>query len=108
MDLMKEEIISIVKIKNPTTNRITYQLPTEKKNKMHDDRNYVFVMCCWELKNIRDNEEYGDGTALDYSNMFNKDKKVEVERDPWLKAVSSVKMGNKTRSPFSGKSPFTK
>jgi len=109
MDLMKEEIISIVKIKNPTTNRITYQLPTEKKNKMHDDRNYVFVMCCWELKNIRDNEEYGDGTALDYSNMFNKDKKkVEAESDPWLKAVSHVKIGNKTRSPFSGKSPFTK
>ena len=73
---------------------------------MHDDRNYVFVMCCWELKNIRDNEEYGDGVALDYSIMFNKDNNNKVTQDPWLKTVSSVKTKNRPKSPFSGKSPF--
>lgn len=45
MDLMKEEIASIVRIKNPTGN-ITFQLPPEKRGKMHDDRCYVFVLAC--------------------------------------------------------------
>jgi len=105
MDLMKEEAISMVRIKNPQSGRITYQLPPEKRSKMHDDRNYVFVMCCWEIKNIRDNEEYGDGVGLDYSVMFNKESEKKTQ-DPWLKTVTSVKTKNRPKSPFSGKSPF--
>ena len=109
MDLMKEEVISMVRTKTPTSGRITYQLPPEKRNKMHDDRNYVFVMCCWEVKNIRDNEEYGDGVALDYSIMFDKDKqKQNNSNSSWLAGMGNVQIGNKQRSPFTGKNPFRK
>ena len=106
MDLMKEEIISMVRIKNPTTGRITYQLPPEKRNKMHDDRNYCFVLCCWEIKNIRDNEEYGDGVALDYGIMFDQSKQKERSEDKWLQGFGQSNVGNKIRSPFRGKNPF--
>lgn len=106
MDLMKEEVISMVRIKNPTTGRITYQLPPEKRNKMHDDRNYCFVMCCWEIKNIRDNEEYGDGVALDYGIMFDQSKQKERSEDRWLQGFGQSNVGNKIRSPFKGKNPF--
>lgn len=106
MDLMKEEIISIVKIKNPT-GRITYQLPPEKRGKMHDDRNYVFVMCCWEIKNLRDNEEYGDGVALDYSVMFDDSKNKTTSSDNgWLQGFGKTQIKHKNQSPFGGKNPF--
>ena len=45
MDLMKEEIASMVRIKSPKGG-VTYQLPVEKRGKMHDDRAYAFVMAC--------------------------------------------------------------
>lgn len=109
MDLMKEEVISMVKIKNPATGRITYQLPPDKRNKMHDDRNYVFVMCCWEVKNIRDTDEYGDGVALDYTSVLNADAKKKALKDnEWLKIVGASRNNKKTLGPFSGKSPFIK
>lgn len=109
MDLMKEEVISMVRIKNPASGRITYQLPPEKRNKMHDDRNYVFVMCCWEIKNLRDNETYGDGVALDYSVMFSKEQnRIDNESSAWLKGISGIKGNGKKSSPFTGKSPFNK
>ena len=109
MDLMKEEIISMVRIKTPATGRITYQLPPEKRNKMHDDRNYVFVMCCWEIKNMRDNDEYGDGIALDYSVMFDTEKKKENQKNNnWLNVANASKNSKRPQSPFSGKSPFVK
>ena len=107
MDLMKEEIISIVKIKTPATGRITYKLPPEKQNKMHDDRNYVFVMCCWEIKNLRDNDEYGDGVALDYSVMFDNSKnKTNNNNDGWLQSFGKTQIKNKNQSPFGGINPF--
>lgn len=109
MDLMKEEIISMVRIKTPATGRITYQLPPEKRNKMHDDRNYVFVMCCWEIKNMRDNDEYGDGIALDYSVMFDTEKKKENQKNnSWLNVANAGRNTRKPQSPFFGKSPFVK
>lgn len=46
MDLMKEEIASMVRCKT-VKGFITYQLPVEKRNKMHDDRAYVFMMAAW-------------------------------------------------------------
>lgn len=110
MDLMKEEIAAMVRIKPATGGNITYQLPPEKRGKMHDDRNYVFVMCCLEIRNLREDEEYGNGTALDYSN-FNSGigsgtSQVHINDDPWLKGFSKGTGTNKVRSPFQGNSPF--
>lgn len=112
MDLMKEEIISMVRIKSPTTGRITYQLPPDKAKKMHDDRNYVFIMCCYEIRRLRDDETYGDGVALDYSGFGSglgegQKNKSAVEDDPWLQGISST--GSKSKkvvSPWTGQSPF--
>ena len=111
LDLMKEEIISMVRTKTPTGG-ITYQLPPEKRGKIKDDRNYTFVLACWELKNMREDEEFGDGKALDYSNMFTKDKeeKRETREDaPWMQSFGHVTTPiERKRSPFQGKSPFMK
>ena len=106
MDLMKEEVISMVKIKTPGSHRITYQLPPEKRNKMHDDRNYCFVMCCWELNNIRDEEEYGDGVALDHTVVYDKTKQKAVVESGWLQSFGRTTIKDKNRSPFTGKNPF--
>lgn len=103
MDLMKEEIVAMVRVKTSVGN-VTYQLPPEKRGKMHDDRNYVFVLACWEIRNLREEEEYGDGVGLDYSKMFTK-KPSPNDNDPWLSAMG-VKGTNKRVSPFQGKSPF--
>jgi len=43
MDLMKEEMVAIVRSRTPKGG-VTYGLPPEKKRKMNDDRNYVAVM----------------------------------------------------------------
>ena len=50
MDRMKEEMVSMVRIKT-TAGNITYQLPPEKRGRMPDDRNYVAVMACWYIRN---------------------------------------------------------
>lgn len=109
LDLMKEEIIAMVRTKTPTGG-ITYQLPPEKKYALHDDRNYVFVLCCWELQNMREDEEFGDGQALDYSHMFDKPKERDSAEDvPWMQSFGPTKtISNKKVSPFQGKSPFTR
>lgn len=46
MDLMKEEISCFVKSKS-ANGTITYGLPPEKRNRMHDDRAYVMALACW-------------------------------------------------------------
>lgn len=43
MDLMKEEIVAMVRTRTINGN-VTFQLPVEKRSKMHDDRAYVFFM----------------------------------------------------------------
>lgn len=108
MDLMKEEVISMVRIKSAGTGNITYQLPPEKRSKMHDDRNYVFVLACWQIRNLREDETFGDGVQLDYNCFFNKNTKTDAN-DPWTKAVRGIKTStNKKSSPFQGRSPFSK
>lgn len=109
LDLMKEEILSMVRIKSAGTGNITYQLPPEKRNKMHDDRAYVFVLCCWWIRHMREDEEYGDGVTLDYSHIF--DNKIPRQNNsadtPWLTWLSSSSgKKQKSRSPFQGDSPF--
>ena len=105
MDLMKEEILAMVRSKNPNGN-ITYQLPPEKRGKMHDDRSYTLVLACWWLYQLRTNETLGETVALDYTSFFDpKQKSVhKEENDPWLSRIKGRQ--NKISSPFQGKSPF--
>lgn len=58
IDLAKEEVVNIHKIKS-STGRITYQLPPEKKNKMHDDRAFCLSMLCWFLQQLRRDDVIG-------------------------------------------------
>ena len=75
---------------------------------MHDDRNYVFVLACWQIRNLREDETFGDGVQLDYNCFFNKNTKTDAN-DPWTKAVRGIKTStNKKSSPFQGRSPFSK
>jgi len=37
---------------------------------MHDDRAYVFVLACWEIRNLREQDEFGDGVELNYGDFF--------------------------------------
>lgn len=108
MDLMKEEICAMVKVKTAGSNNITYKLPPEKANKMHDDRNYCFVLCCWEVNNRREESEYGDGVELDYSAMFTNNPNLghNSANDGWGKMMSSSRRAHTNGSPFQGSSPF--
>ena len=112
MDLMKEEIVAMVRCKTPATGNITYQLPPEKRGKMHDDRNYCFVLCCWQLRNLREEEEYGDGAAVDYSVMWGRGRSQgeamhRSADDPWFNILGASGGGSKRgKSPFQGGSPF--
>ena len=58
IDLAKEEIVSIHKTRN-NIGRISYGLPPEKKNKMHDDRVFCIAMLCWHLHQLRRNDVIG-------------------------------------------------
>lgn len=108
MDLMKEEVASMVRIKSPNGG-VTYQLPVEKRNKMHDDRAYVFYLAVWWLYQIRTDEILGEQTSIDYSVFFSDKPKITSENEPWLSGLhhSSQTPAKKT-SPFKGKSPFSK
>lgn len=51
IDIAKEELISNRRMGNDANYR--YDLPPDKKSKIHDDRAYTFVMLAWHLKNLR-------------------------------------------------------
>ncbi|WP_206459436.1 hypothetical protein [Anaerovorax sp. IOR16] len=53
IDLMKNEITSIHRFKNPEGTSVSYALSKEKENKMHDDRFYVAIMLAHRLHEIR-------------------------------------------------------
>lgn len=69
IDLMKEEAVSIVRAKTAAGN-ITYGLPPEKKNKMHDDRVYVLAMFCWWVKQLQIDETLGESPEVDYKKTY--------------------------------------
>lgn len=53
IDLMKNEITSMQKTTNPENTSVTYALPPDRANKMHDDRAYTLVLlahCLYELR----------------------------------------------------------
>lgn len=56
IDLMKVEISSIYKFKNPEGTSVRYALPKEKENRMHDDRFYAILLCAHRLYELRRSE----------------------------------------------------
>ena len=109
MDLMKEEIASVVRSKS-VKGVITYGLPPEKRNKMHDDRAYVFAMSCWQLSQLRSDDIFGEGVSLDYSKMVKGyGKGAETDSEGRVNKTSVLlKPSRVQKSPFQGKSPFLK
>lgn len=111
MDLMKEEMISMVRIKSPSGN-ITYQLPPEKKRKMNDDRNYTAVMSCWYVRKLRDEEDFGDVSGITTERWMNATKgdTTPAADAAWTSMLSGSGgiQSNPHRkvSPFQGSSPF--
>lgn len=53
IDLMKQELTSIVKTTNPENTSVRYALPKEKENRMHDDRFFVAILLAHRLYELR-------------------------------------------------------
>jgi len=51
IELMKNEIVTMCKYS--TNGNITYNYPPELRNKMHDDRAFVYGLLCWFLAKLR-------------------------------------------------------
>ena len=49
IDIMKTEMTSIHKFENAERTNVTYKLPKEKENKMHDDRFYTLLLLAHHL-----------------------------------------------------------
>jgi len=120
IDLMKEEAVSIVRSKTPAGN-ITYGLPPEKKNKMHDDRVYVLAMFCWWVKQLQIDETLGDGPVIDYQKSYldgmakMAQSRKEVAKQPsssdsaWGAFLTGGRAQRSNPNPFAGaKSPFVR
>lgn len=105
LDLMKEEMMAIVRIKSPTGG-ITYALPPEKRNRMHDDRVYVSVLSCWYIKQLRESEVLGEDKEINYNGFFDTSKKnvSNKDEDRWLGVAGGPR--KRSLSPFTGSSPF--
>lgn len=118
IDLMKEEAVSVVRSKTPSGN-ITYGLPPEKKNKMHDDRVYVLAMFCWWVKQLQIDETLGDGPVIDYQKTYlagmanmSQAKKDQPQRvsgydSQWGALLTGRRSSRANPNPFAcNKSPF--
>ena len=53
IDLMKNEITSMQKTTNPENTSVTYALPPDRVNKLHDDRAYTLVLLAHRLYELR-------------------------------------------------------
>ena len=113
MDRMKDEMISMVRTKTPSGN-VTYQLPPEKRGKMPDDRNYVAVMACLRIKELRDEQDLGDADSRMSTERWHAASEPKGQRkartDGWSAMVSATSRTARqwnNGSPFQGKSPFT-
>lgn len=58
IDLLKEEVLSIKRIKTEAGN-IRYGLSSEKERRMHDDRAYCFAAFCYLLSQLRRKDALG-------------------------------------------------
>lgn len=109
MDRMKEEMVSMVRIKT-TAGNITYQLPPEKRGRMPDDRNYVAVMACWYIRTLREEQDLGEGDKMGNSRWFGESTSTNkpIVNDKWDVVIKNRKAigTNRSKSPFQGNSPF--
>lgn len=110
MDIMKEEMVAIVRSRNNNGN-VTYGLPPEKKRKMNDDRNYVAVMAILWIKRLREDEDVGEAPQIDIMKAYNRNtsrpkSQDTEEQNTFLAGFNKSRAGKKVLSPFSGKSPF--
>ena len=48
IDALKEELVNMRRIKRES-GKDSFELIPEKQNKLHDDRTYTYVMCCYHL-----------------------------------------------------------
>lgn len=112
MRLMIEEMCLIVRSKNKTTGKVSYGLPPEWARKVHDDRAYVLAMAAWGIKQEQETTELGEPKGLDYSKFGKSSKEkgqpVTPSDNPWLSKFGKGGKSNRTVSPFSGSSPFTR
>lgn len=109
MDRMKEEMVSMVRIKT-TAGNITYQLPPEKRGRMPDDRNYVAVMACWYIRTLREEQDLGDDDKMGNGRWFGESTPANnpVVNDKWDTIIKNRKPigSRRSKSPFQGVSPF--
>ena len=81
MDLMKEEMALIVRIKSAAGN-YTYRIPPEKEARgQPDDRATVAFLALWWLYQIRTDDVLGEPVPLDYSTFFTKTPKITEAGD---------------------------
>ena len=52
IDALKEELVNMRRIKRDS-GKDSFELIPEKQNKLHDDRAYTYVMCCFHLSEKR-------------------------------------------------------
>jgi hypothetical protein len=65
IELLKNEIITMCKF--VSNGNVTYNYPTDKRNKMHDDRVFAFGLLCWYLAQLRRNQIVNAEEDFDYS-----------------------------------------
>jgi hypothetical protein len=125
MDLMKIEMVSMVGTKNAQSGVMTFQLAPEKQNRMYDDRNYVAMMFCWHVQQVREGTQ--KGVHVDFEKGYidrvmnaaipsakAEDQVAQMIRDSddpmvkYLRAMgNSLNHGPKqSASPFTGPNPF--
>jgi hypothetical protein len=120
MQLMKTEMCSMVATKNPSTGITTFQMPPEKTRRgMHDDRNYVAIMACWWVEQLRQGLEV-DAPELNYVEAYNRVLRhgpsigvagqvtATAPDAAWSSYLGSIKTesGVVGGGPFQGSNPF--
>lgn len=114
MRLMTEEMCLVVRVKNKQTGKVSYGLPPEVARKVHDDRAYVMAMAAWGIKQEQETTELGEPKGLDYSKFYKRSSlkepvnTEEVKTNPFMGKGPSPSGEKKGRSPFQGKSPFSR
>lgn len=67
IELMKTEIVTMCKYSSQ--GNVRYDFPTEKRNKMHDDRVFAFGLLCWYLASLRRGQVINRTPDRDYTNL---------------------------------------
>lgn len=111
-DLMKDEMVAMLRFKTPT-GKVTYGLEPSVARKMHDDRNYVAIMACWWISQQQETDTLGDDNAIDYSsfgtNSINRLTSANPGSAYWMKLLgdrAQKEAKPRIKSPFQEDNPF--